>query len=689
MNQKLNTPITSLPSTSPLTIKRFQSLNINTYWDLLNYFPIRYENYSITSRIGEVQEGEIVTVTGTVTKSVNQYVRSRMTIQKVTIDDGSGKMELVWYNQPYLVKTFKEGTRVAVAGLVKRFLNTYSLETKEYEVLNSGDSHYLHTGKIVPIYSEKHGLSSRTIREKIYYVINHYLLQQDSVEEFMPEKILSYNHLISEKEAYLSIHFPENKAAVQDSTKRLSFDELFTTQLAAQLVKLDWKKERVTNEFISSPQVEEKINLFISSLPFNLTSAQQRVVNEILVDLRKTEPMNRFVQGDVGSGKTVVAAIAAYYAYLSGFQSLIMAPTEILALQHYATISRLFKDTEIKVGLHTGSQKIKKTKGKFETMPYDIVVGTHALISENLSFSRVGLVVIDEQHRFGVAQRASLKNKGLNPHLLTMTATPIPRTVMLTIYGELDLSVIDEMPKGRLPIKTYVVGGEKQKDAFHWIKKQMNQEKIQVFFIYPLIEESESETLKTIKAATKEYEYLKQTVFPEYKLGLLHGRMKPKEKEEVMAKFKNKDFDILVSTSVVEVGIDVPNATIIVIEGAQRFGMAQLHQLRGRVGRGDKQSYCLLFTDTKEGRDRLKYFSQTTNGMKLAEYDLRTRGPGDLYGRRQHGYSDLKIADLADLPLIEQTKMAVSYFISHYTLHDYTLLAQRIKQYNVEQVARD
>jgi ATP-dependent DNA helicase RecG len=470
--------------------------------------------------------------------------------------------------------------------------------------------------------------------------------------EFFPKEILQYNRLLDENIAYKNIHFPENKYLAKQARERLAFDELFIIQLSANIIKKQWEKETVGNQFFLSAPIKEKINQFIANLPFELTNAQKRVWLEIQNDLTKTKPMNRLLQGDVGSGKTIVCALASYLAYLNGFQSLIMAPTEILANQHYFTLTNLFSGLPLKIGLQTGSKKItKKTKEIIEN--YDIIVGTHALINEKINFKKVGLVIIDEQHRFGVKQRALLKEKGINPHLLTMTATPIPRTIALTLYGELDLSIIDEMPKGRLPVKTYLVPNEKRDKGYQWIKDKIKETGGQVFIICPLIEESEVETMKSVKAATIEYEKIKK-IFSPYKVGLLHGKMSAKEKDIILNDFKNRKFDILVSTPVVEVGIDIPNAVIMIIEGADRFGLAQLHQLRGRVGRGEKQAYCFLFTEKNDENTlkRLNFFAQNNNGLKLAEFDLQHRGPGEIYGTKQHGIINLKVASLKEQLII-------------------------------------
>jgi len=433
---------------------------------------------------------------------------------------------------------------------------------------------------------------------------------------------------------------------------------------------------------------ELSLQKFIANLPFKLTSDQNKATKEITTDLEKAVPMNRFLQGDVGSGKTVVAAIACYLTVLNGYQSLIMAPTEILANQHFQTINNLFSRlTTLRVSLITSSQKLSAS---WRIENSDIIIGTHALLNQKLKFEKVGLVVVDEQHRFGVNQRALLKEKALNPHLLTMTATPIPRTVALTLYGELDLSYIKELPYGRLPIKTFLVPKEKRGDGYNWIKNQIKEKQAQVFIVCPLIEESESETLKSIKAAKIEFENTKK-IFPEFKLGLLHGKIKSLEKQKIMSDFKNKKIDILVSTPVVEVGIDIPGATIMIIEGVERFGLAQLHQLRGRVGRSDKQSYCLLFSENllEKTIKRLNFFCKNNLGIKLAEFDLTNRGAGNIFGTEQHGFVNLKIADLSDFELISKTKKAVEYFVGKYKIEDWEELKERVKKYETKQISRD
>jgi ATP-dependent DNA helicase RecG len=418
----------------------------------------------------------------------------------------------------------------------------------------------------------------------------------------------------------------------------------------------------------------------IKNLPFTLTTAQEKSLTHIFDDVKKQQPMNRLVEGDVGSGKTIVAAISMYLAFLNGYQSVLMAPTEILAQQHFATISKFLEPFGVKIALQTGSKKNKE-----ET--FDILVGTHAVLSNKINFDKLGLVVIDEQQRFGVQQRSVIRAKGKNPHFLTMTATPIPRTIALTMYGDLDLSVLDELPKGRKLIKTWLVPQEKRTSAYQWIEKQIKETDSQAFIICPFIEESESMT--TIKAATKEFEYLTKNVFPNLKLGLLHGKMKAKEKDIVLEQFRNKAFDILIATPVVEVGIDIPNATIIVIEAAERFGLSQLHQLRGRVGRGDKQSYCLLFTESKNPQtiERLKAMEKMHIGSQLAEFDLQLRGAGDMYGTAQHGQTFFKIASFADVDLIEKANQEAEKIFPE--LEKYPKLIEKLAKMNNQEVSPD
>lgn len=678
----LQTPIEELPATRPQTKKRMAAIGIKTYADLLMYQPMRYEDFSRTLTIANIKEGDSGSIQATVYEVKQNYTRNRLTIQRVTVTDGKGLLEMTWYNQPYIMNIFKKDVRVSVAGTVKTFGKRLVFEPKEYEALKDGQEP-VHTTGLVPVYHATYGLSARTIRDKVRLVLDR-ILDVVPVEEVetLPEEILKKYNLLDKKTALRLMHSPETQDDYLTAKTRFAFEEFFLMQLASRIVKREWKKESVGHTFSVD---ETKVSGFIASLPFELTGAQQRVISQILEDLKQPHPMNRFVQGDVGSGKTAVAATAAYISALNGFQTLIMAPTEILAQQHYKTVTLMMESAGLSVGLQTRTKKIDTPD------QYDIVVGTHALLNQKLNFDRVGLVVIDEQHRFGVAQRAELKEKGMNPHLLSMTATPIPRTVALTIYGELEMSVIDEMPKGRIPIKTSVVPETKRDKAYQWIREQIKEHGIQVYIIFPLIEESDFETMKSVRAANKEFELLKKEIFQEFNVALLHGRMKAKEKDEIMNEFKAKQFDILVSTSVVEVGIDVPNATIMIIEGAERFGLAQLHQLRGRVGRGDKQSYCFLFPSHGGhlNNERLKYFSSTNSGNDLAEYDLKTRGQGDIYGTAQSGDNPFLFADFTNYSLIEKSQQAADWFIDTFSPEKHPQIQTSMERLRAYRIAKD
>jgi ATP-dependent DNA helicase RecG len=477
--------------------------------------------------------------------------------------------------------------------------------------------------------------------------------------------------------------------------------EFFMLHLSNILIRREWQNQEIAHTLVDTAQTQNAITNFIQKLPFKLTDSQISVWDNIRMDMVKEHPMNRFLQGDVGSGKTVVAALAVYFAHLNGLRTLFMCPTEILAQQHYATLKQLFEGTGVTVELITGSTKKKSPQPKAANLQPSVVVGTHALISDKHAFDHVGLVVIDEQHRFGVAQRAILKNKStskasVSPHLLTMTATPIPRTIALTLFGDLDISVLTEMPVGRIPVKTYLAPQAKRPGAYGWIRKQIQTSGCQVFVVCPRISDEDDdaseheETKLSIKAVESESEILKTKVFPDLRIALLHGKMKPKEKNEIMQKFKNKEFDILVTTTVVEVGIDIPNATIMVIEGAERYGLAQLHQLRGRVGRSSAQSYCVLFTtDGMSASERLSFFAKTTKGMELAEYDFRHRGPGNMYGTAQHGIGELQIANLFDFALVSATQKAAAVIAETYAPERYPAISKRLEQYSAQAIAKD
>jgi len=684
----LEARIESLPATRPSTISRFKSLGVKTFGDLLNYFPRRYDDRSVIAPIFTLQVGDKVSIVGNVDEVKNQYLRSKLTIQTANVTDDTGSIQAVWFNQRYLPSAIKPNQKVALWGEVKLYRSKKTISPQEFEVLSDEAKKLVHVGVIVPVYQETHGLSSKTIREKALYLISLFKETEPQDTEFLPKAILDTNGLISEKVALVKIHRPDSAQDIKDARNRLAFDELFTVQLAAYLTRKHWEREKVGNGLKVGPYKKE-IEAFITALPYVLTNSQTKSIDEILSDIGKTKPMNRFLQGDVGSGKTVVAAVASYVTFLNGYKTLVMAPTEILAQQHFATLSEMFKNTKVKVSLVTGNTK-KILDTRYSILDTDLIVGTQALLHRTLDVKKIGLVIIDEQHRFGVKQRSALKELGINPHLLTMTATPIPRTAALTIFGELDMSIIDEMPLNRLPVKSWVVPSSKRKAAYDWIEKQISNGD-QVFVICPLIDESETESLASTRAAQKEFKTLSETVFSKRKLALLHGKMKSSEKEKIMTAFKNKEIDVLVSTSVVEVGIDIPNATVILIEGSERFGLAQLHQLRGRVGRGAKQSYCLLFTSDLMPfqSPRLSYFAGHIKGIDISEFDLQHRGAGEMYGTKQHGYSDLKIATLTDYPLIAKTKEAVKSFTTLFNIDDFANLKKRIEALTVNLIARD
>lgn len=664
MDLTLNTPVQYVPRVGPARAKLLKKLGVGTVCDLLYYIPFRYDDFSLVSPIARVQPGETVTVGGAITAFHNSFTKSGKKLQEARLSDETGTLEVIWFNQPFLVRVLPIGTQVRLAGKIDWFGHKIVMTSPSYEIGSN-----LHTGRLVPIYSETEGLTSKWLRGRMAFVLEHALSQ---LADTLPDAIQSSHHLLPLGQAINGVHFPKTKEEADAARRRLAFDELFFLQLRA------WEERRLWEDSKKSYACridENEVTKLIQTLPFTLTDDQQTATREILTDLTRPYPMNRLLEGDVGAGKTVVAMIAMFVAHQNGLQSVLMAPTEILANQHYQTISTLLAPLGINVGIMTGSQKSQIAKT-------DILVGTHALLSDKIHFKHLGLVVIDEQQRFGVVQRSTLveaTKRDKTPHMLTMTATPIPRTVAKTIMGNLDLSVLATIPDGRKKVKTWVVPNEKRERAYTWITKQIQQTDGQVFVICPLIEESE--TLATAKAATTQHERLK-TIFPNFQLGLLHGRMKAKEKNAVLEAFRRGDIHILVATPVVEVGIDIPGATIMLIEAAERFGLSQLHQLRGRVGRGELQSYCLLFTEEQNEQTlaRLKAMETTHSGPLLAEIDLKLRGPGELFGLRQHGIPELKIARWTDTELIAEIQQALKEIVNRDpTLASFPLLREKLK----------
>ena len=666
MDPKL--PVEKVPGIGAYYSRKLKRLEIKTVEDLICHFPFRYDDFSALLPISNLSDGQIVTLQGNIWSIRNLRSRTGKFLTLATLADQTGTIDLVWFNQAYVTKTLKPGTFVSVSGKVKIEYHKPKILAPTYEILQerAQASETIHTGRLVPIYAETEGLSSKWLRAKIAKLLPLFLKSQP---DFLPQAIIKRQKIESQHQALKEIHFPQNYRQVLRARIRLAFDELFLTQLVALLRKKDWQENKIAPKMVVDSL---KVSAFINKLPFRLTSAQKKATDQILTDLKKETPANRLLEGDVGSGKTVVAAIAAYIVHMNDFNVLLAAPTEILAFQHQQTLSQILAPFAIKVGIWTGS---KKQKGP-------ITCGTHALLSTFKTQRQVGLVVVDEQHRFGVAQRAQLfldAAKKLTPHLLTMTATPIPRTLALTLYGDLDLSVLDEMPKGRQPVKTYVVPNIKRKDAYKFIEKQIGEGR-QAFIITPFVEPSE--TMATVRAATEEFAKLKTMFSSKVKLGLLHGRLKSKEKEGIINQFRDGAIDILVATPVVEVGIDVANAAVMMIESAERFGLAQLHQLRGRVGRGKHQSYCLLFSDSRSENSlkRLKSMEKIYVGAELAEIDLKMRGPGEIFGLRQSGFINFKIADLSDHQTISLAQSEANRLINENPgLKSYPLLAEKIK----------
>lgn len=612
--------------------------------DVLYFFPRRYEDRSRLVPIEALELGKVATVQAEIT-SVNarRGFRSRFDVLEASVADDTGRIFAVWFNQPYLRKYFKVGERLILYGKVELYRDRIQMASPEFEVIGSDTADVLSANRIVPIYSLPQGISQKVFRKIVKRVLDECISQ---LAEVLPFDIRSRHNLGNIAKSLINIHFPESDGARLDAYNRLSFEEFFLYQIPLILRKL----KRREKKGIAFPINEPLLDAFLVSLPFSLTDSQRSVLAEIKHDMRQPFCMQRLLQGDVGSGKTVVATIAALAAAGCGYQTAFMVPTEILAQQHYEKISHQFsavrRQKKIKIGLMTGSQKDKereKILKEIKDGKIDIVIGTHALIQEGVDFKNLGLIVVDEQHKFGVSQRALLSKKSLNPDILIMTATPIPRTLSMTLYGDLDVSVINELPKGRKKIETRALGLGNKDEAYAFVRSQIKAGR-QAFVICPLIEESPKLELASAKALYREFS---QKIFRDLKVGLIHGRLKKAEQEKVMQEFRDGKCDILVATTILEVGIDIPNATVMLIEHAERFGLSQLHQMRGRIGRGEHEAYCLLLTEpnTEDAQARIKAFVANSDGFKIAEEDLKIRGPGEFFGERQSGLTELKIAD--------------------------------------------
>ena len=646
-----NTDIKYLKGVGSVRAESFKKLSVDTVGALLRNYPRNYEDWNKIYPIREAPIGENCCVKAIVSQApVKVKIPGGRLLTKTTVTDGFGLLNITFFNNKYISNMLKEGEEYYFFGKIG--INRYSARemvspTFRAETKDTG---------IIPIYQQSGTLNSKTIEKCVRQALG----EIGEIPEFLPEGVISENSLCSLDYAIRNIHFPESYEALERARNRLIFDELFALQLGLLSIK-SLNSENITDCVVKLDKTEE----FCRLLPFEMTRAQKKAVGEAIDDMRKTEPMNRLLQGDVGSGKTAVAAALVYTAAANGFQSAMMAPTEVLAEQHYRTFQRLFGGTDIKVCLLTGSMKQgekRVIKEKLESGEIDFAIGTHALIQQDVGFARLGLVITDEQHRFGVNQRTSLSQKGNNPHVYVMSATPIPRTLAMIIYGDLNVSVLDELPAGRQAVETYRVGQEYHERIYKYIKKHLDAGR-QGYIVCPLIEEGDSD----IVPAEEYYKILSSGVFSDYRVGLLHGKMKPAEKDRIMRDFAAGKIQLLVSTVVIEVGVDVPNACIMVIENAERFGLSQLHQLRGRIGRGTEKSTCILVSDAQneEAKQRFDILCETTDGFKIADADLKMRGPGDFFGKRQHGLPRLALADiLSDTRLLFQAQKSAAGIIA-------------------------
>lgn len=668
----LGNDIATIKGVGEQTATKLLAGGIRTVEDLVYFFPRKYEDYSTVTNIKDMLPGQ-VTLKVRFQHVAERRVRRGLHMTEAVLVDETGKTRALWFNQPYRPAQLKSDSEFYVSGI-------YGFQRDRYLILNPSVEKVsdlpVQTGRILPVYREIRGIKSHQFRN----ILTKLKPLMTMLPESLPELLLGREKLMSLSQAILNLHFPERIEAVEQARERIAFEELLVLQIASLLNK----QENAKLDAWHIPFDEAAARTFVASLPYKLTNAQRKAVWEIVKNFEAGSPMNRMLQGDVGAGKTIVAGMAAYLAAQTGYQTALMAPTEILASQHAETLNKLLSPYNIEIGLLVGSTKPaakKNLKANIKGGAVAIVVGTHALIQEDVEFHKLGFVVIDEQHRFGVLQRQTLlKKSGRMPHLLTMTATPIPRSLALTVYGELDLSILDEKPQGRRPIKTEIISPNSRTQLYNKVDAEIIAGR-QVYVVCPMI--AENGELSEVKSVTEEFERLKKSTFKHRRIGLLHGQLKAPEKDQVMRQFAAGDLDILITTTVVEVGVDVPNATVMIIESADRFGLAQLHQLRGRVGRSEHQSYCFLIPSTsKQPSRRLRELEKSNDGFYLAEVDLTLRGPGEIYGRSQHGALDLRIATLADTRLIKRARNAAELMLSSsINLLQYKQLKDKVEYY--------